>query len=472
MVEQSKAGSSAGRLEGPEAPHPRRPRHRSFEFRTSTLSGRTISLAYALTGGPDPDVQFTEVLELPPELPAPDAADPAVRALLDGIHRVFGVSYYKAAVPRRIVAPPVSRADAAFWSHLYTEGLGEFYYRNDLFPDHEGFPVGEVANVAPGARPAASPTREERALVLVGGGKDSAVTREVLRHAGVAATGFSLGSSAWLSRSVGPMGVPHLSVRRRLDPRLRELNERGAWNGHVPISACIAFVATLVAHLAGDRWIAAGNERSADEGNVTWRGMQINHQWSKSLGFEEQFGAWCERHLPGGPAYFSVLRPLGELRIAEAFSHHPRYFRDFTSCNRNFRQLPNGEESRWCGRCPKCVFVYLILAPSLDDGQLRAIFEGDFLAPAENRDLLEQLAGLAKMKPFECVGTFDETRAALGLLARKGRLPESLRSWYASNLAPLAGDAEATLAALRSSDAPNRLPAGWKERLDAYLAAH
>jgi len=446
---------------------PRRPRHRAFEFRSATVNGRTISLAYALSGGPDPDIEFQEVLELPAELAAPHGEDPVVRVLLDGLLRVFGVSYYKAAVPRHLVATSVSRADAAFWSSLYTEGLGEFYYRNAIYPEHDGFPSAAI----PDAKVTATMAAEERALVLVGGGKDSAVTREVVGHAGVPATGFSLGSSEWLSRSVRPMGLQHLVVRRRLDAKLRDMNERGAWNGHVPISACIAFLTTLVAYLGGYRWVIAGNERSADDENLTWRGLRINHQWSKSRTFEEQYGAWCARHLAGGPTYFSLLRPLSEFRIAEAFSHHPRYFKHFTSCNANFRQQATGE-SRWCGKCPKCVFVYLILAPSLNGEQLNDIFGTDFLAPANNRRLLEQLTGLIDVKPFECVGTFTETRASLMLLAREGRLSETLQAWYASRLAPQEGALSDAVADLRSATTVHCLPPGWEERLHAYLAAH
>src|SRR5579862_9625236 len=75
-----------------------RPRHCTFVFGETKLSGRRVELNYRLAGGPDPDVAFVETLELPVQVAAPDPADPAVVRLLDGIHRTFGVSYFKAAV--------------------------------------------------------------------------------------------------------------------------------------------------------------------------------------------------------------------------------------------------------------------------------------------------------------------------------------------------------------------------------------
>ena len=442
-----------------------KPSHAAFVFRGASVEGRVISLDYALSGGPDADISFRETLELPSNLDIPRPDDPVVRDLLDGIHRAFGVSYYKCAAPRQIFAPPVSDVDARFWDLLYTEGLSEFYYTNQIEPlARPAFPRGEP----PPARSSVSPLGE-RALILVGGGKDSAVVREIVRHAGIDAAGFSLGSSPWISRSVLAMGLPHLTVSRTIDPKLRELNRLGAWNGHVPISACIASLAMLVAYLGRYAFVVVGNERSADERNLTWRDLPINHQWSKSFVFEAQFAAWCERRMQGGPEYFSLLRPLTELRIAEAFASHPCYFDKFASCNGNFRQEP-GSPRRWCGTCPKCVFVYLVLAPYIRDEALAAIFEGNILEDPSNAILIERLAGVTGFKPFECVGTAEETQAALTQLARQGRLPEAVRLWYEHSVAPSIGDPDSLLKRIREPDGPHGIPPIWERRLHAYLA--
>ena len=447
--------------------HPVRPSYDAFEFSGFELSGRTIRLRYRLTGGPEPALAFEERLDLPSALPAPDAADPIVRRLLDGIHRAFGVSYFKAAIPLNLLAAPVSEADAGFWNALYTEGLGEFWYGNRLDPrGRVSFPSGGASEPGP-QRPIGY--ADERVLVLAGGGKDSAVAREVVRHAGVRADALSLGTAPWLRRSVTAMGLEHLVIRRTIDPGLFELNRRGAWNGHVPISACIAFVATLVAYVGGYGAVVAANEASADQGNVEWNGLSINHQWSKTLRFEQAFQEWCDRNVGQSPRYFSLLRPLGSLRIAEAFARHPAYFDSFTSCNANFRQGVLAEQPRWCGRCAKCVFVQLALRPHLDDDTLLAIFGGDFLSDPANAPVLEALVGLAESKPFDCVGTVEESRAALARLVSTGRLRTPLRDSILERVAAAVGDPEFAWRRATGFRAEHRIPPAWEERLLAYL---
>jgi hypothetical protein len=419
-----------------------------------------------LAGGPDRDISFTEVIELPSTLPAPVAGDPIVQELLKGVHRVMGVSYFKTAVPRSIVAEPTSLADAEFWDTLYTEGLGEFYYRNalpplptPLFPRAQG-----LADVSATAQPA-----RERALVLVGGGKDSIVAREIVRHANVPCDGFALGGAPWIRRSAQAMGLELLTAQRTLDPQLGALNAAGAFNGHVPISACIAFVATLVAYLGGYSSVVTANERSADEGNTTWNGLNINHQWSKSIGFERAFQAWCSRRLQTWPVYFSLLRSLSEVRIASEFVSYPEYFASFASCNANFRQRPDSEPARWCGGCPKCVFVQLIFAPLMDDAALGSTFGRRFIDDESNRALLEELTGVSGIKPFECVGTASESLGALAVLQKQGRLHGSLASWYAQRWGGQSDALVRQWQALLAPTGESCTPEAWEKRLHAYL---
>lgn len=442
-----------------------RPAHARFELTSRELDGRLVRLGYRLAGGPDPDVELVEELELPEQIPAPSSEDPVVEALLDGLHRAFGVSYFKVCAPSVIVAPPTTHADAAFWDTVYGEGMGEFWYRNGLDPERRGrFPVGAEEPVR-----VALPPRQERALILAGGGKDSAVACEIVRAAAVPADAFSLGEHAWIARSVEPMGLRHLVARRRIDPRLRELNQRGAYNGHVPISACIAFVAQLVAHLGGHDVVVAANERSADEGNLRWHGIEVNHQWSKTLGFERAFQAWWDRRFDGGPRYFSILRPLSELRIARELSRHPQHFEHFTSCNTNFRLSAQNAPVRWCGRCPKCVFVAVVLAPHLSDAEISRVFGRDLLAEPENRPMLEALVGLSGHKPFECVGTADECVAALVRLRDSGRLPRALDGLVEEASRTRGSEASWERAMAISGD--HAMPERWEARVYAYLGA-
>jgi hypothetical protein len=114
---------------------------------------------------------------------------------------------------------------------------------------------------------------------------------------------------------------------------------------------------------------------------------------------------------------FSVLRPASELAIARAFARMKQYHEAFTSCNAIFRLDPALRGTSWCCDCPKCRFVFLILAPFCEPAHLREVFGCDLL------DDDRQFAGFALLtatgghKPFECVGEEHESLAAIRMLA-------------------------------------------------------
>ena len=105
--------------------------------------------------------------------------------------------------------------------------------------------------------------------------------------------------------------------------------------------------------------------------------------------------------------YFSFLRPLSELQIAKLFSQCEAYHPVFRSCN------AGSKTDSWCGKCPKCLFTWIILSPFLSREKLVAIFGKDLMADESLRPILEELNGTAEVKPFECVGTVEEVRACL-----------------------------------------------------------
>ncbi|MCB0360961.1 MAG: hypothetical protein KDD44_15035, partial [Bdellovibrionales bacterium] len=111
--------------------------------------------------------------------------------------------------------------------------------------------------------------------------------------------------------------------------------------------------------------------------------------------------------------YCSLLRPLNELQIARHFAALTPFHRAFLSCN------VGGRDDSWCGACPKCVFVWLMLSPFLSDEQLRAIWRRDLLLEPSTPDLLRDLVDDRLLKPLECVGTRRECRAALGEMVRR-----------------------------------------------------
>ena len=256
-------------------------------------------------------------------------------------------------------------------------------------------------------------------LVPVGGGKDSAVALEIVRRAGLQTSLFSVGDAPPIARTVAAAQLPRLLALRTLDEDLGALNRAGALNGHVPITAIVSCVAMLTAALNGFDAVAMANERSASSGNVSWDGVDVNHQFSKSLRAELLLSAAAQE--AGGPALFSVLRPASELAIARAFSRMERYHAAFTSCNAIFRIDPALRAASWCCDCPKCRFVFLALAPFSSPAHLREIFGRDLLADPGQLPGFALLTATGGHKPFECVGEEQESVAAIRLLAADER---------------------------------------------------
>ncbi len=388
----------------------------TFRFLAREIDERgRVTLRYAL----DHAIEFVEEFDLPVGTRVSPAARDRVDGLLSLLHWVAGVSYFKTAVPRMVDcemgAPPP--ATATLLDALYSEGLGEFAYRNRLpaLP-RPTFPVGPATE-----RPRAVESRRHPSvLVPVGGGKDSAVALEVMRRSGREIALFSVGDAPPIARTAAVAGLPHLICARRLDPGLAALNRAGALNGHIPVTAIVSCVALLTSALHGFDAVAMANERSASKGNVAWDGIDVNHQFSKSLRAERLLRSAVAEVAPG-LELFSVLRPASELAIARAFARMERYHGAFTSCNAIFRLDPALRGTSWCRDCPKCRFVFLVLAPFCEPAHLREVFGRDLL------DDERQFAGFALLtatgghKPFECVGEEEESLAAIRILATQAR---------------------------------------------------
>ncbi len=106
-------------------------------------------------------------------------------------------------------APPP--ATAALLDALYSEGLGEFAYKNRLpaLP-RPTFPVGPLTERPRVVEGLCHP----RVLVPVGGGKDSAVALEVVRRSGCEIALFSVGDAPPIARTASVAGLPHLICTR------------------------------------------------------------------------------------------------------------------------------------------------------------------------------------------------------------------------------------------------------------------
>lgn len=384
-------------------------RYVGFEVDAATS---TLHCHYAV-GGHD----FTESVAL-------DDSDGDLDWSADGVDHaarlVFllaGVSYHKAFAPDEIALgnTPVTDAERAFLRDFYVDGLGELAHRNGL--DLSGITITGGAAVAD--RAPATPSTATRPLVPFGGGMDSFVSVELVKQATSGASLFVVGRYDAIEEAARTTGLPVRRATRTLDPQILRSDEHGWLNGHVPVTGIISAIAVLAAAASRHDSVIMSNEWSASQGNVTLDdGRVVNHQWSKGIDFEAAF-----RHLTHPVSYFSLLRPFSELWIARRFAEHGTAEQrgSFRSCNRAFHVAPAARLDRWCGRCDKCAFIDLVLAPFLDAAELDAIFDGH--EPLANPDLLDVFRSLVATsgdaKPFECVGDVDECRVATALAAAR-----------------------------------------------------
>ena len=385
----------------------------------------TIELRYSL----DDQIHFIETLTLP-RPPHIDVPQEELDAALFALHLIGGISYYKTCLPKtmEIRSGSLNEEQAKFWNSVYENGLGEFFYKNDI--DFQGlinFPITNKSSAPnPNPNPNPDPSPRSRTLVPLGGGKDSVVTMEKLRERGADITLFRMGGHPLIEKLAETAGLPLLTIKRALSPELFTLNEQGALNGHIPITAYLSCVTVVIALLYDFDAIAMSNEKSANIGNVEFRGMQINHQWSKSEEFEKAFQQYLRNFITDRIEYRSELRSMNELEIAREFVKYPQYFPCTTSCNTNWRIVKEKPKELWCCKCPKCAFVFALYAACVPKETLleifgRNLFADDWLVP-----LFRELLGLQGFKPFECVGTPEETKEAFRCAQKRGELNDTV----------------------------------------------
>jgi len=323
-----------------------------------------------------------------------------------------GVSYFKAYLPPKIEIKKgtLDTETAGFLSKTYQRGLGEFFYVNKLDPNTTiNFPVNSNTLTA------IKLPNQKGLLVGVGGGKDSLVSIELLRDKTDIST-WRVGQQEQFTPLVERIGLPHYWVKRHFDHSLLELNSNGAFNGHIPISAILACAGTVLAILSGHRDIVVSNEQSANDPTLTYQGATINHQYSKSSEFEQDYKIVLKRLFDDSIRYYSLLRPLSELYVAKKFAEEgfEKYKDVFSSCNRAFAR--GGNHVYWDGTCPKCAFIFLVLTPFVERQELENIFNGkNLLLDPELEATYRQLLGIEGDKPLECVGEIRESRTAMAM---------------------------------------------------------
>lgn len=341
-------------------------------------------------------------------------------------------SYWKPVCSPNVIITcgSLDEKQTSWLKKLMFNGLGEFFYVNNITPSYDDF-----VNITSSGNnyDAQDNNSYDGYLVAVGGGKDSITSLEILKNE-TNKKAFIINNRKICFDCCYTAGLSDkdiINVSRMFDRNIIELNNRGFLNGHTPISSCIAFISFLTAYLNGIKYVVLSNESSANEATV--KGTNINHQYSKSLEFENDFRWFTKEYITDKIEYFSLLRPLNELEIMKIFTKYPKYFKHFISCNNGGKAKNIGKTDGWCCECSKCLFIYLLMSNFVPSNQMIDIFGEDLLDKKEMLNYFLELLGKTETKPFECVGTIEEVNYVVNNLVKKeGKLPYLLE-YYKEN---------------------------------------
>lgn len=394
-------------------------------YRLDKRQGR-VEFQYSTRFADGTVLRFTDALALPPgsgsdwSVPDPELLTRVMQDLL----LMFGIEYWKlhCAPAITIEGFELDRSQAAFWNTVYTEGLGEFYYRSGIdFRGLVSFPFTVQNPPAVIPRPFARGT-----LVTFGGGKDSILTSELLAGADMPFDLFSLGWTSMQENSAKLIGKPLKVLAHTRDPQVNRIKKADGIEPGYPSVFNVIFAALLMAALGNYRYILLSNEKSSDFGNLEYLGLRVNHQWSKSAESERLIREYIATYISPDIVPFSLLRGLSELETTKRFSAYKKYFFSFSSCNRNFIAPAEADgrtragHAYWCNACPKCAFMFAALAAFVPKREVVDIFGEDLFAKSSLLPTMRRLLGLEGFKPFECVGEPDEMAVAMWRASERG----------------------------------------------------
>ena len=342
-----------------------------------------------------------------------------INNLLFHAHIALWISYYKLFPTKNLIVKSwfLDWENINFWKKFYRNGLWEFFIKNN-------FDFKNILNFQNFLK------KEEKFLLIKGlrdssllmwwWWKDSIVSSILLEEEWKNFDAFVFGKIDRVKENtLKILWKKTMLVKRKISENLFNLNKVGYYNWHVPITWIIAFVSLISAYLYNYKNIVLSNEASANEPNIIWQGLKINHQYSKSEEFENDFRKYVEKNI-WNINYYSKLRKMWELEIAEIFSKKAKkYFYDFSSCNKNFKINWEKQERNWCCNCEKCAFVYLILAQYLPEEEMIKIFSRNLLENKNLEEIYAWLLGLRENKPFECVGTYKESQISFKNFLKK-----------------------------------------------------
>lgn len=420
------------------------PQAKSFTFDTYKINTKrsVITFTYKVELGYGIKKTFTDRLSFPAiskdqwdKIPK-GALEPALQALL----LMIGINYWCAFPTKniRINGFTLSREQAQFWNSLYLNGLGEFFYDMKMdFHDLINFPYDEnyQAPIPPKF------DLRERSLLLNGAGKDSILSAEILKSSNTLFDFFAFAPTPAHKRIAKIANTETIEVTRSRDPLLEIIMTYSGISNSYPSVSTFTFVAVLLAEVLGYKSIIFSNERSADFGNLTYRGLEVNHQWCKSSEAEKLVNDYIQKFITPDISTKSLLRKYSELEIVRQFVQYPQYLHQVTSCNTYFWLHPLEQKllrkSYWCKGCPKCVFMFACFSAYLPKKELISIFGADLYEKKRLLRSIRRILGIEGFKPLDCVGEPEEMILAMHMASKskeyEGELAMELFEKHFSN---------------------------------------
>lgn len=440
-----------------------REKYPTFTYESFDVVENHLNIAITYTFIISEHIRFSPIIIIPKKTFnfEYNITDPKLNNIIFNIGLIELISYWKCTCSPNIIikAGFLDQKQISFWKKLYYNGLGEFFYLNSINAAIDNFMNIEILSSSKYTKESFC-TKEEN-LIPIGGGKDSIVTMELLKEFKETNTCLIINPRNATLDSAHTAGYSNniLELYRTIDKRLLALNSEGFLNGHTPFSAVLGFISILCSALLGKKYIALSNESSANESTVP--NSNINHQYSKSFEFELDFSNYIHEYITDDILYFSLLRPFSELKITKLFSQNSQYYDVFKSCNKG------SKTDVWCCKCPKCLFVYILLSPFIEEVTLIKIFGSNLLDDKDLLFIFKQLIGIEKEKPFECVGTKSEVNAALSYVLSnyKGKLPYLL-DYYKNNASHLIVDIGEFNRILNYFDENNLIPEKFSQCLN------
>ena len=389
--------------------------YKAFIFESFGFDDRTgrAEFNYSFDG----QLKFTETIEFDP--PQDFYCGEVLQSALFYCHIVLGTSYYKLfpGASMEVKSGSMTSSQAKFFTDTYRGGLGQFLYENSLRPED----ISEFMATAEDDQHSSYRIDGSRVLLMQSGGKDSLLAAKLLLAGGHEFDAWHMSSTGHHPSVIESIGAQSIvDIKRNIDlPRIRQAMEQGGLNGHVPFSAITAGLAVISSVLHKRRYIIAAMEASSDEPNTFIGDFPVNHMYSKTFDFEKSLQEYIHSNIATDLDYLSLIRGFSDLRVAELFADlaWPDFGSSFASCNvANYKQGEDDGELTWCGECSKCANSFLLFSAFVDYDDLVGVFSGKNLYEVPGLlDDFKALLGIGGIKPFECVGTVEELRAAYHL---------------------------------------------------------